>query len=127
MRPDDALRAIKHGAAGIIVSNHGGRQLDTAPATIDVLPPIADAIQDRCPILLDGGIRRGTDVLKALALGAKAVLLGRPLLWGLAVGGRHGVEHMLKLITNELDVAMALSGCRTVNDISRDLVQRRPT
>ena len=127
VRSDDALRAIQHGAAGIIVSNHGGRQLDTAPATIDVLPAIAETIQNRCPILLDGGIRRGTDVLKALALGADAVLLGRPLLWGLAVGGRHGVEHMLKLITNELDVAMALSGCRTVDDISRDLVQRRPT
>ena len=85
MRADDADRAIAEGVAGLVVSNHGGRQLDTAPATISVLPDIAETVAGRVPVLMDGGIRRGTDVLKALALGAQAVLIGRPLLWGLAV------------------------------------------
>jgi len=125
VRPDDAIRALQNGASGIIISNHGGRQLDTAPATIDVLPRIVEAIDGQCPVLIDGGIRRGTDALKALAMGAKAVLIGRPLLWGLAVGGRAGVEHMLQLITDEFDLAMALSGCRTIADITPDLVQHR--
>ncbi len=122
VRADDAARAISAGAAGVIVSNHGGRQLDTAPATIDALPPIVQAVDGRGDVLLDGGIRRGTDVVKALALGARAVLLGRPILWGLAAGGEEGVARALQLIRDELDLAMALCGCPTVADIGRDLV-----
>jgi len=124
VRPDDAVRAAEHGAQGVIVSNHGGRQLDTAPAAIDVLDSIVQAVGARLTVLADGGIRRGTDVLKALALGARAVLVGRPVLWGLAVGGEAGARRVLELLRNELDVAMALSGCRTVNEIDRDLVRR---
>ena len=92
VRPDDAIRAVQQGVAGIVVSNHGGRQLDTAPATIEVLPAIAQAVGGQCEILVDGGIRRGTDVLKAIALGANAVMIGRPTLWGLALNGQQGVE-----------------------------------
>ncbi len=122
VRADDAARAIASGAAGVVVSNHGGRQLDTAPATIDALPPIVDAVDGRGDVLLDGGVRRGTDVIKALALGARAVLLGRPILWGLAAGGAAGVGRALELIRDELDLAMALCGCPTVADIGRDLL-----
>jgi 4-hydroxymandelate oxidase len=125
VRPDDAVRAAEHGAQGVIVSNHGGRQLDTAPAAIDVLEPIVQAVGDRLTVLADGGVRRGTDVLKALALGARAVLVGRPVLWGLAVGGEAGARRVLELLRKEFDVAMALAGCRTVGEIDRDLVQRR--
>ncbi|HKI06405.1 MAG TPA: alpha-hydroxy acid oxidase [Thermoanaerobaculia bacterium] len=127
VRPDDALRAAEAGAAGIVVSNHGGRQLDTAPATIDVLPEIADALAARghkIEILMDGGVRRGTDVLKALALGARAVLLGRPILWGLAADGEAGAAWVLRLLRDELDLAMALAGAPTLADITRDLVRR---
>ncbi len=124
VRPDDAVRAAEHGAQGVVVSNHGGRQLDTAPATLDVLEPIAQAVGDRVTVLADGGIRRGTDVLKMLALGGRAVLVGRPVLWGLAVGGEAGARRVLELLRRELDIAMALSGCRTVGEIDRDLVQR---
>ncbi|HEY5778388.1 MAG TPA: alpha-hydroxy acid oxidase [Terrimicrobiaceae bacterium] len=95
-RADDALLAVEHGASAIIVSNHGGRQLDTAPATIDALPAVVGAIGGRVPVLVDGGIRRGTDVLKALAFGAKAVLVGRPVLWGLATNGERGVSEALE-------------------------------
>jgi 4-hydroxymandelate oxidase len=122
VRPDDARRAVAAGAAGVVVSNHGGRQLDTAPATIQVLPHIADAVGDRAEVLLDGGVRRGTDVVKALALGARAVLLGRPILWGLAVDGQAGVERVLATVREELDRAMALCGCPRLDAISRDLV-----
>jgi 4-hydroxymandelate oxidase len=122
VRADDAVRAAEHGAQGVVVSNHGGRQLDTAPATIDVLEPIAQAVGSRLTVLMDSGIRRGTDVLKALALGARAVLLGRPVLWGLSVGGEAGVRRVLELLRNELDVAMALSGCGSVAEIDRSLV-----
>lgn len=122
VRADDALRAVEHGAAGIVVSNHGGRQLDSSPATIDVLPRIADAVAGRAEILLDGGIRRGTDVIKALALGARAVLVGRPILWGLAANGREGVAGALGLLRRELDLAMALCGCANISAITRDLV-----
>ena len=101
MHPADARLALSHGADAIIVSNHGGRQLDTVPATIDLLPPIADAVEGRVPVLMDGGIRRGTDVLKALALGANAVGIGRPVLWGLAVDGQAGVGHVLELLRSE--------------------------
>ena len=122
MRADDARRAADHGASGVVVSNHGGRQLDTSPATIDVLARVADAVDGRCEIFVDGGVRRGTDVLKALALGARAVLVGRPVLWGRALGGQRGVEHVLGLFRKEIDLAMALSGCAGVADVTRDLV-----
>jgi 4-hydroxymandelate oxidase len=122
VRPDDAVRAVEHGAAGVVVSNHGGRQLDTSPATIEVLPRIADAINGRSQILVDGGIRRGTDVVKALARGADAVLIGRPILWGLAADGEAGVGHVLQILRDELDRAMALCGAPTIADITRDLV-----
>jgi len=122
VRPDDALRAIEYGAKGIVVSNHGGRQLDTSPATIEVLPSIAEAIDSRIEVLVDGGVRRGTDILKAVALGAKAVLIGRPVLWGLACNGSEGVYSVLSMLKKEFDLAMALSGCPTVKDVTRDLV-----
>ena len=123
VRPDDAVRAVEHGAAGIVVSNHGGRQLDTSPATIEVLEDIASAVDGRLEVLMDGGIRRGTDIVKAMALGAKAVLVGRPVLWGLAAGGEAGVTRILEILRLELDLAMALCGCPTVGDVGRDLVR----
>ena len=122
-RADDARKAVDHGLSGIIVSNHGGRQLDSAPPTLAVLPEIADAVNKDIPILLDGGIRRGTDILKALALGAQAVLIGRPVLWALALGGQEGVEKMLTLLKAEFDLAMALAGCKRVEEITADLVR----
>jgi 4-hydroxymandelate oxidase len=125
VRADDARRAIDAGVSGIVVSNHGGRQLDTSPATIEALPRVADAVQTsgaRCEIFVDGGVRRGTDVIKAIALGARAVLVGRPVLWGLAAGGQRGVEHALTLLRKELDIAMALAGCARTSDMTRDLV-----
>jgi 4-hydroxymandelate oxidase len=126
VRPDDALRAAEAGVAGVVVSNHGARQLDTAPATLDVLPEIVEALAAHghtVEVLMDGGIRRGTDVLKAIALGARAVLLGRPVLWGLAAGGEAGVGKVLSLLRDELDLAMALAGAPTVREITRDLVR----
>jgi len=122
VRPDDARRAVDHGAAGIVVSNHGGRQLDGSPATIDALPGVVEAVDGRCEVLVDGGIRRGTDVLKALARGAQAVLVGRPVLWGLAADGEAGVAGVLDLLREELDLAMALAGCPTVADVTADLL-----
>ena len=122
VRADDARLAVENGAAGIIVSNHGGRQLDTTVAAIRALPDIADAVAGRAAILLDGGIRRGTDVIKALALGARAVLLGRPVLWGLAIDGEMGVTRVLEMLQAELDLAMALCGCRSIGDLDGDLV-----
>lgn len=122
VRPDDARRAVDAGATAVIVSNHGGRQLDAAPATIDVLASVVDAIGGRVEVLLDGGVRRGSDVIKALALGARAVLVGRPILWGLAVDGRAGVAGVLAMLRRELDLAMALCGCPDVASITRDLV-----
>jgi 4-hydroxymandelate oxidase len=127
VRPDDAVRAAEAGAVGIVVSNHGGRQLDTSPATIDVLPEIADALSSsghRIELLMDGGVRRGTDVLKALALGARAVLVGRPILWGLGAAGEAGAALVLRMLRDEFDLAMALAGAPTVADITRDLVRR---
>lgn len=128
VRPDDAVRAVEHGAAGVVVSNHGGRQLDTSPPTLEVLPEIADALAARsqpAEIYLDGGVRRGTDVVKALALGAKAVLVGRPVLWGLAAAGEAGVARVLALLAAELDLALALCGAPTLAEIDRDLVRWR--
>ncbi len=122
VRADDARRAIAAGATGVVVSNHGGRQLDASPATIDVLARIVDAVAGGGEVLLDGGVRRGTDVVKALALGARAVLVGRPVLWGLAAGGRAGVAAALAVLRRELDLAMALCGCPDIAAITRDLV-----
>jgi 4-hydroxymandelate oxidase len=122
VRGDDARRAVDAGVDAVVVSNHGGRQLDTSPATIDVLPRVVDAVGGRCEVLVDGGVRRGTDVLKALAFGARAVLLGRPILWGLALDGQAGVEHVLETLRREIDLAMALAGCATARDVTRDLV-----
>ena len=122
VRGDDAARAVDHGAAGVIVSNHGGRQLDTAIASVRALPEVAEAVAGRAEVLLDGGVRRGTDVIKALALGARAVLLGRPVVWGLAAAGESGARRVLELLRAEVDLAMALCGCPSVGDISRDLV-----
>ena len=123
IRPDDAVLAVEHGAKGVIVSNHGGRQLDTSPATVSVLTAVAAAVGEQCDVLVDGGIRRGTDVVKAIALGAKAVLVGRPLLWGLASSGQAGVEQTLEILRAEFDSALALCGCRSVAEISSDLVR----
>jgi 4-hydroxymandelate oxidase len=119
--PEDALLALEHGANGIWVSNHGGRQLDTAPATISVLPRVADAVAGRAQIVLDGGVRRGTDVVKALALGANAVAIGRPLLWSLAIGGADGVAQTLELLRAEIDSALALCGYNNL-ELPRDLI-----
>lgn len=123
VRADDAARAVAAGAAAVVVSNHGGRQLDASPATIDVLARIVAAVDGRAEVYLDGGVRRGSDVIVALALGARAVLVGRPILWGLATGGRAGVAHALGLLRRELDLAMALCGCPNVAAITRDLVE----
>src|SRR5581483_881551 len=122
LAPDDAVLAIEHGAAAVIVSNHGGRQLDSVPAPITMLPAVADAVDGRAEVLLDGGVRRGTDVLKALALGARAVLVGRPVLWGLTLDGADGVRAVLQHIRAETDLAMALAGCATIPDITRELI-----
>jgi len=123
VRADDAVRAWEHGAQAVVVSNHGGRQLDTSPATIEVLEDITTALDGRIEVLIDGGIRRGTDVVKALAFGARAVLIGRPILWGLAVAGEQGVRRVLEILRHELDVAMALAGCRSIDEIDIDLVR----
>lgn len=125
LRGDDAARAVDHGCAAVIVSNHGGRQLDGAPATLDALPEVVGAVAGRAEVLVDGGVRWGSDVLKALALGARAVLLGRPILWGLAVDGEAGVRGVLELVRGELSRAMALAGCRDLRAVGRDLVRRR--
>ncbi len=122
VRPDDAVRSLEHGAAGVVVSNHGGRQLDTAVASIRALPRVAEAMAGRGELLVDGGVRRGTDIVKALALGARAVLLGRPILWGLAVDGENGVRSLLGLLRSELDQALALCGCRNLAGLDRSLL-----
>jgi 4-hydroxymandelate oxidase len=125
LHPLDAQIAVDEGVDGVIVSNHGGRQLDTTPATIEQLPVVADAVQGRLPLLVDGGIRRGTDVVKALALGATAVAVGRPIIWGLAVEGEDGVARVLALLRNELENALALCGCGSPQAVGRDLVGGR--
>jgi 4-hydroxymandelate oxidase len=122
LRGDDADRAISHGAAGVVVSNHGGRQLDTVVPTIRALPEVVDAVAGRGVVSVDGGIRRGIDIIKALALGANAVQVGRPVIWGLAVGGEGGARHVLTLLRDELDNAMALCGCPTIEHVTRDLI-----
>ena len=121
-RGDDARRAAEHGAKAVVISNHGGRQLDTAPATCEVLPVVAATVGDLCEVYVDGGIRRGSDVLKAIALGARAVLIGRPILWGLCVGGEQGATNVLEILRRELDEAMLLCGCTKLGDINRSLL-----
>ncbi|KQK15131.1 peroxisomal (S)-2-hydroxy-acid oxidase GLO4 isoform X1 [Brachypodium distachyon] len=120
---EDARRAVEAGVAGVIVSNHGARQLDYAPATISALEEVVKAVAGAVPVLVDGGVRRGTDVLKALALGARAVMVGRPVLYGLAARGEAGARHVLEMLNWELEVAMALCGCRSIAGITRDRVQ----
>ena len=124
LAPEDAKLAVQHGAAAVIVSNHGGRNLDTVPATIEALPGIVEAVQGRIPVLMDGGIRRGTDVLKALALGAKAVLIGRPYVWGLAVGGAAGVAEVVRILRDEFSAAMALCGTTSLARITHEALWR---
>jgi 4-hydroxymandelate oxidase len=126
MTAEDAILAVEHGVAGIVVSNHGGRQLDSTLGSLDALPEIVASVRGRIEVYLDGGIRRGTDVLKALALGAKAVLVGRPVLWGLALGGADGVRAVLEQLRTEFDTAMALAGRATVKEIDASLVVRTP-
>ena len=124
LHPDDARLAVDHGAAGVWVSNHGGRQLDGAIPSLDALPAVVDAVGGQVPVLLDGGVRRGTDMLVALALGASAVAIGRPVIWGLAVDGEAGVGKVLDLLTAEFAQAMALSGMRSVAEVSADLISQ---
>lgn len=124
MTAEDARRAAAMGIDGVIVSNHGGRALDSQPATIDVLPEIAEAVGGRVPLLVDGGIRRGSDVFKALALGAKAALIGRPYVYGLAAAGAIGMSHVLHILRAELEVTMALMGCRNLDAITPESIRR---
>lgn len=124
---EDALLAVEHGASAIVVSNHGGRQLDCTLATCEALAEIADTVAGRAELLVDGGVRRGSDVLKALALGAKAVLIGRPYVYALAAGGQAGVEHLLSLLRDELDLDMALAGRPTIASIDRSLLASNST
>ena len=122
---EDAALACEHGAAGIVVSNHGGRQLDGVAATIDALPEVVEAVDGRIEVLVDGGVRRGGDVVKALALGARAVLAGRAPLWGLVADGEAGARHVLELLREEILLALKLVGCTSPADVTRDRVQRR--
>ena len=122
LRGDDALRCVEAGAAGVVVSNHGGRQLDGAVTGTAALAEVVDAVGDRAEVYVDGGIRRGTDVVKAVAMGARAVLVGRPVLWGLAILGADGVADVLRALVAELDLAMALCGCATLADLTPDLL-----
>jgi 4-hydroxymandelate oxidase len=120
---EDAKLAVEHGVEGIVVSNHGGRQLDSVASGIAALPEVVEAVDGRCEVLVDGGVRRGTDVLKALALGARAVLIGRPYVWGLAIGGEEGVSAVLETLRRELSNAMALSGRPSIESVDRSLVK----
>ncbi|MBA2505115.1 MAG: alpha-hydroxy-acid oxidizing protein [Thermoleophilaceae bacterium] len=123
---EDAALACEHGADGVIVSNHGGRQLDGVPATLDALPEVAEAVEGRIEVLVDGGVRRGTDVVKALALGARAALIGRPVLWGLAARGEEGVTGVLELMREEIALALRLVGAPAPQAVAREHVQRAP-
>ncbi|MGZ4879340.1 MAG: alpha-hydroxy acid oxidase, partial [Candidatus Angelobacter sp.] len=122
---EDGKRAVERGADGVIVSNHGGRNLDTVPAAIDALPRVVEAVAGRIPVMLDSGIRRGTDVLAALALGAKAAFIGRPYVYGLAVGGAQGVERVISILRDELERAMALTGRRSIAEIDATVLWRK--
>ncbi|XP_027125894.2 peroxisomal (S)-2-hydroxy-acid oxidase GLO3-like isoform X1 [Coffea eugenioides] len=123
LTPEDAIKALEVGVSGIIVSNHGARQLDYSPATISVLEEVVEAVQGKIPVLLDGGVRRGTDIFKALALGAQAVMIGRPVLFGLAAKGEYGVKRVINMLKEELELSMALAGTCTVKDITRGHVR----
>lgn len=127
LHPADAKKAVQIGAAGIIVSNHGGRVLDLMPTALQALPAVVQAVAGQIPVLMDGGIRRGTDVFIALALGAQAVLIGRPYIYALAVAGAAGVAHVLHLLRTELEVTMALAGCATLADIRHAEISPKPT
>lgn len=127
LHPEDAALAVKNGADAIVVSNHGGRQLDGAMASLDALPDVVDAVGGKVPVLMDGGLRRGGDIVKAMACGARAVLVGRAPLWGLAAFGQPGVERVLQLLTDETRLAMALAGKRRVAEIDRSIVRRMTT
>jgi 4-hydroxymandelate oxidase len=122
LNPEDADRGVKAGVAGIMVSNHGGRNLDTVPATIDALPQVADKVAGRIPVFVDGGVRRGTDVLKALAFGASAVLIGRPYVYGLGAAGQAGVTKVLNILQREFQIAMVLTGRTTISSIDRSVI-----
>ncbi len=126
LRAEDALRAVEQGVDAIIVSNHGGRNLDSAVAPIDMLPEIAAAVAGRCTVLLDSGIRRGSDVIKAVALGADAVLVGRPVLWGVAVAGEAGALHAIELLRDEMDKTMAFMGCSSMSELRPDHIWAAP-
>ncbi|MHC4996399.1 MAG: alpha-hydroxy acid oxidase, partial [Planctomycetota bacterium] len=119
---DDARLAILHGAAAVVCSNHGGRNLDGSPASIDALPAIVDAVDGRVPVLMDGGVRRGTDIVKALALGATAVMIGRPYVWGLAAAGADGVKGVIEILRHELETAMALCGKTALGELDTTLI-----
>lgn len=123
LHPEDARLAVRHGVDGLLLSNHGGRQLDTVPATLELLPEIVAAVAGRIPVVLDGGVRRGTDAVKALALGASAVGIGRPVMWALAEGGEKGVRRLLELLREELDDTMALCGAAGLADLTPELVR----
>jgi isopentenyl diphosphate isomerase/L-lactate dehydrogenase-like FMN-dependent dehydrogenase len=126
LRADDARRVLDAGFQGVIVSNHGGRQVDGAVAALDALVEVRDALGDDAVVLMDGGIRRGADVIKALALGADAVLLGRPYVYGLAVAGQEGVERVIRNLTAEIDLTLALIGGRDINALDRSWISPRP-
>lgn len=125
LHPDDAALALDYGVDGLIVSNHGGRQLDGAVAALDALEPVCDVVQERIPVLFDSGIRRGSDVIKAIALGASTVLYGRPYMYGLAVGGEAGVRQVLQNLITDIDVSLALTGKRRITDLDRSLLVKR--
>ena len=125
LTPEDAEIALSYNVDGIIVSNHGGRQVDGVPNTIEALEKVCDQVNGRCPVFLDGGIRKGTDILKALSLGAKMVFIGRPVLYGLAVGGESGLNHVVDILKGELERSMALVGCTDVNRVPKSLTVRR--
>ncbi|MSV31623.1 MAG: hypothetical protein EXQ57_03800 [Bryobacterales bacterium] len=124
LHPEDAALAVKHGADAVVVSNHGGRQLDGAMGTLDALPDVVEAVGGKVPVLMDGGLRRGGDILKAMALGARAVLVGRAPLWGLGAFGQPGVERVLQLLTDETRLAMALAGKRRISEIDKTIARR---
>ena len=126
LTPEDALTAVEHGAAGIVVSNHGGRQLDGVPASIEALPRVAEALEGRCEVLLDSGVRRGVDVLRAIALGANAVLVGRAVVYALAAGGEEGVATVLRLLREEVELGLRLLGCTSVDQVGPEHVRWSP-
>jgi isopentenyl diphosphate isomerase/L-lactate dehydrogenase-like FMN-dependent dehydrogenase len=125
LHEEDARKALHYGVDGVIVSNHGGRQLDGCISSLEALPSIAEVIQGKVPILLDSGIRRGSDVIKAKALGANAVLLGRPFVYGLAVGGEQGVRHVLKDFIHDIDVSLALTGFSSMIQVDQSIIRKK--